>query len=69
MARAIVDILNDADRRQSLARSAQTFVRTYDADWTVSQFEAIYQKVTGGKAAWGPNEPSCEVKLAKSRPI
>jgi glycosyltransferase involved in cell wall biosynthesis len=69
MAMAIVDILNDADRRYSLARSAQAFVRTYDADWTVSQFEAIYQKVTSSKAAWGPNEPSCEVKLAKSRPI
>jgi glycosyltransferase involved in cell wall biosynthesis len=43
LANGIVHLLNHPDRRQSLAREAQTFAETYDADWTATQFENIYQ--------------------------
>lgn len=45
LAQAIVEVLNDTDRRSSLAHAAQNFARTYNADWTSKQFEAVYRRI------------------------
>jgi glycosyltransferase involved in cell wall biosynthesis len=45
LANAIVDLLDHPDRRQSLARAAQDFADTYNADWTAAQFQVIYDRV------------------------
>lgn len=45
LGKAILELLQDSQRREALALAAQTFARTYDADWAVSQFEAIYRRV------------------------
>jgi glycosyltransferase involved in cell wall biosynthesis len=45
LARGIVELLDCTERRESLARSAQAFAQTYNADWTCAQFEALYQQV------------------------
>jgi glycosyltransferase involved in cell wall biosynthesis len=45
LGKAILELLLDSQRREALAMAAQTFARTYDADWTVSQFEGIYRRV------------------------
>jgi glycosyltransferase involved in cell wall biosynthesis len=47
LATGIVELLQDSARRECLALAAQDFARTYNADWTVSQFEEIYEKVAG----------------------
>lgn len=46
LADAIRQVLNCQQRRESMARAAQTFARTYDADWTCAQMEAIYRQIT-----------------------
>jgi glycosyltransferase involved in cell wall biosynthesis len=46
LAEAIVRLLDDSDRRECLARNAQDFAQTYNADWTCAQFEAIYNRVS-----------------------
>jgi hypothetical protein len=56
--------LNDSAQRDSVACSAQAFVRNYDAS-TVSQFEAVYEKLTG-RSTLRTSNTSCEVELAKS---
>ncbi len=43
LAKGILELLEDSRRRESLAVAAQTFARTYDADWTVAQFEGMYR--------------------------
>jgi glycosyltransferase involved in cell wall biosynthesis len=43
LAKGILELLEDSRRRESLALAAQNFARTYDADWTVAQFEAMYR--------------------------
>jgi glycosyltransferase involved in cell wall biosynthesis len=43
LAKGILELLQDSRRRESLALAAQNFARTYDADWTVAQFEAMYR--------------------------
>lgn len=45
LGKAILRLLEDSQRREALALAAQTFSRTYNADWTVSQFEGIYRKI------------------------
>lgn len=45
LASAILQLLRDSPRRESLATAAQDFARTYNADWTVAQFEGIYRRV------------------------
>jgi glycosyltransferase involved in cell wall biosynthesis len=45
LAKGILELLNDFRRRESLALAAQNFARTYDADWTVAQFEAMYRRL------------------------
>ncbi len=45
MANAILQLLRDSPRRESLAFAAQEFARTYNADWTVAQLEGIYRRV------------------------
>ncbi len=45
LARGIVELLDCTERRESLARAAQLFAQTYNADWTCAQFEALYQQV------------------------
>jgi glycosyltransferase involved in cell wall biosynthesis len=45
LAKGIVDLLENSRRREALALAAQTFARTYNADWTVAQFEGIYRRV------------------------
>jgi glycosyltransferase involved in cell wall biosynthesis len=45
LAQAIVDVLSDSDRRYSLAHAAQSFARTYNADWTAKQFETVYRRI------------------------
>jgi glycosyltransferase involved in cell wall biosynthesis len=45
LAKGILELLEDSRRRESLALAAQNFARTYDADWTVAQFEAMYRRL------------------------
>lgn len=45
LAEGIIHLLDHPDQRQSLARGAQDFADTYNADWTATQFEAIYDQV------------------------
>ena len=37
-------VTENSVRREALALAAQEFARTYNADWTVAQFEEIYRK-------------------------
>ena len=43
--RAFVELLKNSRRRESLALAAQDFARTYNADWTVAQFEGLYRRI------------------------
>jgi glycosyltransferase involved in cell wall biosynthesis len=45
LAKGIVELLDCPERRESLARAAQDFAQTYNADWTCTQFEALYKQV------------------------
>lgn len=45
LARSILELLRDSQRRESLALAARVFAYTYNADWTVAQFEKIYRRV------------------------
>jgi len=45
LAKGILGLLEDSRRRESLALAAQNFARTYDTDWTVAQFEAMYRRL------------------------
>jgi glycosyltransferase involved in cell wall biosynthesis len=45
LARGIIDLLNDPPRREAMARSAQGFALSHDADWTLCAFEKIYEAV------------------------
>lgn len=43
LAGAIIALLQHPRQRQTLARAAYQWVRTYDADWTANQFQSIYR--------------------------
>jgi glycosyltransferase involved in cell wall biosynthesis len=45
LAKGIVELLGNSRRREALALAAQDFARTYSADWTAAQFEALYRRV------------------------
>jgi glycosyltransferase involved in cell wall biosynthesis len=45
LAKGILELLSDFRRREALALAAQDFARTYSADWTVGQFEAMYRRL------------------------
>ena len=45
LAKGIVELLQNSRRREALALAAQDFARTYSADWTAAQFEALYRRV------------------------
>jgi glycosyltransferase involved in cell wall biosynthesis len=45
LAKGILELLKDFRRRESLTMAAQTFARTYNADWTLAQFQAIYRRL------------------------
>jgi glycosyltransferase involved in cell wall biosynthesis len=45
LAKGIVELLENSRRRESLARAAQDFARTYNADWTVAQFDGLYRRL------------------------
>ncbi len=50
LARAIVDLLRDGPRRQTIARAAQEWSRAHDADWSASRFRTLYDEVAGKRA-------------------
>jgi glycosyltransferase involved in cell wall biosynthesis len=45
LAKAIVELLENSPRRESLALAAQDFARAYSADWTVAQFDELYRRL------------------------
>jgi glycosyltransferase involved in cell wall biosynthesis len=45
LGKAILALLADQQRRESLGAAAQAWARAHDADWTASQFEAIYERL------------------------
>jgi glycosyltransferase involved in cell wall biosynthesis len=45
LAKGIVELLENSGRREALALAAQDFARTYNADWTVAQFDELYRRV------------------------
>ena len=48
LAEGILMLLANEQKRTGLGRAAQHFARTYDADWTAAQFEAVYAKLRKG---------------------
>ena len=45
MANAVVELLQDAARRERIAGAARAWALAHDADWTADQFEQIYADV------------------------
>lgn len=45
LAKGIVELLENSRRRETLALAAQDFARTYNADWTVAQFDELYRRL------------------------
>jgi glycosyltransferase involved in cell wall biosynthesis len=43
LAGGILSLLSDEEQRTRVGHEAQKFARMYDADWTVSQLEAVYR--------------------------
>jgi len=48
LARCILDLLRDEERRERLGRAAQSWALAHDADWTAAEFERLYARVRGG---------------------
>ena len=48
LADGILSLLQDPERRERLGRAAQAFVRRHDADWTATEFEKIYARLSTG---------------------
>ncbi len=46
LAKGILALVHNPEERVRLGRAAQQFARTYDADWTVAQFEALYARLS-----------------------
>jgi len=46
LAKGIVELLDNHERRYRLGQAAQRFARAYDADWTAAQFEAVYSRLS-----------------------
>lgn len=45
LAGAIMELLEDAPRRESIGRAARQWARSHDADWTARQFATIYEEI------------------------
>ena len=45
LAKGILTLLSNRQERDRLGHAAQRFARTYDADWTAAQFEALYARL------------------------
>jgi glycosyltransferase involved in cell wall biosynthesis len=41
---AIIDLLQSPQSRERLGKAAHAWAREYNADWTASQFEDLYQR-------------------------
>lgn len=52
LADGVGTLLGDRERREGMARAAQEFARTYDADWTAAQLENLYTNLR--RAIEGP---------------
>jgi len=48
LAQGMLTLLGDPEERARMGRAAQRFARTYDADWTASQFGALYARLIRG---------------------
>lgn len=46
LAEGISTLLGDRERRERLRQAAQEFARTYDADWTATQLESLYTRLS-----------------------
>jgi glycosyltransferase involved in cell wall biosynthesis len=46
LAKGILELLTDFRRREALALAAQDFAHTYNADWSVAQFDELYRSVS-----------------------
>jgi glycosyltransferase involved in cell wall biosynthesis len=54
LAQGILSLLADGQKRSSLARAAQQFARTYDADWTAAKCEELYARLSKRPLARDP---------------
>ncbi len=45
LAKGIAELLENSQRRESLALAAQDFAQTYSADWTATQFDGLYRRL------------------------
>jgi glycosyltransferase involved in cell wall biosynthesis len=45
LAEGILTLLDDSFQRERLGQAAQSWARTYDADWTAGQFEELYHQL------------------------
>jgi glycosyltransferase involved in cell wall biosynthesis len=45
LADGIAALLSNRERRDAMARAAQEFAHTYDADWTAQQFQSLYSRL------------------------
>jgi glycosyltransferase involved in cell wall biosynthesis len=54
LARELLSLLGDEERRVRLAAEAQRRARAQDADWTAARFEALYGEVVSGASGRGP---------------
>jgi glycosyltransferase involved in cell wall biosynthesis len=57
LAAGIVHLLTQPAHRERLGRAAQAWAHTYDADWTASQFVALYGQVINGKPRFPMGRP------------
>ena len=54
MAQAILAVGGDKAKWERMSAAAQTFATCYDADWTASQFNQLYARLTGAEPPDGP---------------
>jgi glycosyltransferase involved in cell wall biosynthesis len=45
LARAVLQLLHDEERRQRMAAAARAFALAHDADWTAAQFDRLYHQL------------------------
>jgi glycosyltransferase involved in cell wall biosynthesis len=45
LADGILQLLHHPAQREALGQAAQTWARTYDADWTATEYEALYEAI------------------------
>ena len=57
LARELLSLLANEQKRLSLGRAAQQFARKYDADWTAGQLEATYAALSTRRGHGSPPQP------------